>query len=88
MWLLDVAKKHPSARLAGFDISPVQFPHATWLPENVALSTLDIMKPVPEHLREAFDVVHVGLIVLVVESDDPIFIFDNLLAMLSTHTPR
>lgn len=88
MWLLDVARNCPSAYLAGFDISPAQFPHTKWLPENVALSTLDILKPIPEHLREAFDVVHVGLIVLVVENDDPIPIFDNLLAMLSTRTSK
>ena len=50
----------------------------------MTLNTLDILKPVPEELREKYDVVHVGLLVLVVENDNPILTLDNLLAMLST----
>ena len=65
----------------------MQFPHTGWLPKNVSLNTLDLLKPLPEHLQENFDVVHVGLLVLVVENGDPLSILDNLLAMLSTYAP-
>ena len=74
------------AQLDGFDISPVQFPHTVWLPKNVTLDSLDILKPLPAHLRGEFDIVHVGLLVLVVENDDPLLVLDNLLAMLSMLT--
>ena len=47
------------------------------------MSIIDILKPIPEHLRGKYDVVHVGLIVLVVEKDDPRPILDNLLDLLS-----
>lgn len=65
----------------------MQFPHTGWLPDNVTLDTLDLLKPLPGHLEEKFDVVHVGLLVLVVENGDALSIFDNLLAMLSTYAP-
>ncbi len=84
IWLLDLARKYPSARLDGYDISNAQFPPTTWIPANTTLTCLDILKPVPEFLRGKYDIVHVGLVVLVVEKDDPFPILDNLLALLST----
>ena len=83
IWLIDLAKEYPSAQLDGFDISDQQFPPKGWVPKNVSLSTLDILKPIPEDLKGKYDVVHVGLIVLVVERDDPIPVLNNLLALLS-----
>lgn len=47
------------------------------------LSTLDILSPIPDSLRGKFDIVHVGLVVLVVENDNPSALLENLLTMLS-----
>ena len=80
---MDAAREHPTAQLDGFDISTKQFPHFGWLPENVKVDILDIFKPLPENLRHQYDVVHVGVFVLVVEKGDPLPILDNLLALLS-----
>lgn len=92
IWLVDLAKelanKYPSARLHGYDISTAQFPPKKWLPKNVNLDTLDIMKPIPDSLRGQFDVVHTGYLCLVVEKGDPFPILDNLLALLSTCASR
>ncbi|KAL9637969.1 MAG: hypothetical protein Q9204_001673 [Flavoplaca sp. TL-2023a] len=85
-WLVDLAREHPGAHIHGFDISSAQFPHQYWLPKNTELSTLDILEPVPDKLRGKYDIVHVGLLVLVVQQDDPIPILENLLALLSTST--
>lgn len=85
IWLLDLAKELPSAHVDGYDISSAQLPHPNWLPKNTTLSCLDILKPIPEHLRGVYDVVHVGLVVVVVERDDPLPLLDNLLALLSTN---
>ncbi|KAL8722511.1 MAG: hypothetical protein Q9225_001027 [Loekoesia sp. 1 TL-2023] len=88
-WLIDVARENPAAQIHGFDISPAQFPHSAWLPRNVKVSTLDILKPVPDKLRGQYTVVHVGLLVLVVQQDNPLPILENLLTLLSTclHPP-
>ena len=71
----------------GFDISDAQFPHRNWMPRNVTLNTLNILKPVPESLQGKYDVVHVGLVVLVVEDGDPLPLLDNLLTLLSMFSP-
>ncbi|EDO04614.1 predicted protein [Sclerotinia sclerotiorum 1980 UF-70] len=92
IWLIDLAKElaenYPSAQLQGFDISTAQFPPKGWLPKNVILDTLDILKPIPDSLREQFDVVHTGYLCLVVENGDPFPILDNLLALLSIHASQ
>ena len=83
IWLLDLAKDYPKATLEGFDISSAQYPHPAWLPNNVHLNTLDILSPIPKDLRGKFDIVHIGLVVLVVENDNPSALLENLLMMLS-----
>ena len=40
----------------------------------------------PEHLLGKYDIVHVGLVVLVVEYDNPLPVLDNLLSLLSAST--
>ena len=87
IWLLDLAREYPSARLDGYDISNAQFPPSTWVPANTTLTCLDILKPIPELLRGKYDIVHIGLVVLVVENDDPVALLDNLLALLSRIAP-
>lgn len=83
IWLIDLAKEYPHVQCDGFDISSEQYPASGWLPSNITLSILDIHKPVPKHLRGQYDVVHVGLLVLVVAKDDPTPIVENLMALLS-----
>lgn len=62
IWAFDVAQQFPNAKLTGLDISSNQFP-AQWIwPSNVKLGLLDITKDIPEDYREAFDVVHVRLL--------------------------
>ena len=51
----------------------------------MTLSNLDILQPIPGFLRETYDVVHVGLVAVVVENDDPLPVLDNLLALLSIY---
>lgn len=83
IWLLDLGRDYPHAKLDGFDISTAQYPNAAYLPKNVTLGTLDLHKPIPKHLQGQYDIVHVGLLVLVVQRDDPSPIIDNLLTLLS-----
>ncbi|MDI1490453.1 MAG: hypothetical protein OHK93_001656 [Ramalina farinacea] len=82
IWLLDLARDHPKATLEGFDISSAQYPHPRLLPDNVHLNILDILRPIPADLRGKFDIVHVGLVVLVVENGNPSALLENLLTML------
>ncbi|RAK95951.1 class I SAM-dependent methyltransferase [Aspergillus ibericus CBS 121593] len=82
IWLIDLAREHPGVQCDGYDISTEQYPAAGWLPPNVRLETLDLLKPIPEALRGQYDIVHVGLVVLVVENDDPTTVLENLLALL------
>ncbi|KAJ5735702.1 UMTA methyltransferase family protein-like protein [Penicillium malachiteum] len=82
IWLLDLAKEYPGVQCDGYDISTDQYPAAGWLPPNVKLDTLDIHKPIPDALRGQYDIVHVGLLVLVIENDDPTPIVENLMALL------
>ena len=44
---------------------------------------MDILKPIPEHLKGTYDVVHVGLVVLVVPQDDPTSVLEAALSLLS-----
>ena len=83
IWLIDVNRQLPSARLDGFDISADQYPPKEWLPANLSLQTLDIRKPIPEELKGKYDVVHVRLFLAVVRNDDPSPILRSLSCMLS-----
>lgn len=82
---MDAAREYPGAQLDGFDLSTAQFPHQAWLPKNITLGTMDLFSPIPESLRGRYDVVHVGLLVLVVQKGDPLPVLDNLLALLSAY---
>ncbi|QSZ29229.1 hypothetical protein DSL72_003741 [Monilinia vaccinii-corymbosi] len=88
IWLLDVAKQladsNTSAQLDGFDISSAQYPPSGLLPSNVKLDILDIFEPVPEALWGKYDVVHIGLLCLVVRDCNPGPVLDNLLKLLSS----
>ncbi|KAL8787997.1 MAG: hypothetical protein Q9213_001889 [Squamulea squamosa] len=81
IWLVDLAEQLPHAQLDGYDISSSQWPPAEWLPSNVKLKTLDALAIVPNHLVEKYDVIHIGLLVLVAR-DDPKPLLKNVLSML------
>jgi len=49
----------------------------------VTFSILDMLAPVPEELVGKYDIVHVGLIVMVVRNEDPGPVINNLMALLS-----
>ena len=82
MWLIDLARELPSARLDGFDIKLDQAPPSEWLPPNIHLRTWNVFDDVPEDMLGVYDVVHVRLLVLVVENSDPRPIVRNLSRML------
>ncbi|KUI59769.1 hypothetical protein VP1G_07000 [Cytospora mali] len=82
IWLIDLAKEIPKATLDGFDISTKQFPHRNWLPPQVRLHELNAMGPMPKDLLGRYDIVHVGLVVLLVSGGDPSILVNNLLSLL------
>ncbi|KAI4098050.1 MAG: hypothetical protein LQ339_006618 [Xanthoria mediterranea] len=81
IWLIDLAEQLPRAKLVGYDVSPLQFPPPEWLPRNVKLEVLDALAEVPSSLVENYDVVHIGLLVLVV-GDNPLPLLRNVIRML------
>ena len=85
IWLIETARSVPaSTQLDGFDISADQFPDKGWLPQNVTLSTLDSLAPLPNHLVGKYDIVHIGLVVMLIKGEDPVPLLKNVMAMLST----
>ncbi|CAD6582664.1 MAG: hypothetical protein ASARMPREDX12_000999 [Alectoria sarmentosa] len=83
IWLIEVARSlSTSTQLDGFDISEDQFPDKGWLPKNVTLSSLDSLAPLPEHLIGKYDVVHIGLLVMIIKNENPVPLLKNVMAML------
>lgn len=88
VWLLDVANKLPSAQCHGFDIDTSHAPGPKWLPPNMSVERFDAFADeIPSELIEVYDVVHVGIFVLVVRNNDPGKMVRNLFRMLSTSSP-
>lgn len=82
--MIDLSEQLPLAQLDGFDISDSQFPPQQWLPSNVKLTTQDALAEVPDELEKRYDVVHLGLLVLVA-GDNPMTLLNNALKMLSMY---
>ena len=82
IWLTEVARQMPEAKLYGFDINLTQAPPREWLPSNVTLVQWNIFDAVPEDMCGRFDVIHVRLLILVVENSDPSNIIRSLVKML------
>ncbi|OTA58319.1 hypothetical protein K449DRAFT_436681 [Hypoxylon sp. EC38] len=83
IWLVDLARYLPaSAHLDGFDIDLTQSSPKEWLPSNVSLHQLDCLAPLPEHLLEQYDIVHIQLFHLAVHNNDPAPIIRNLVKLL------
>lgn len=83
IWLLDLARTLPFSALDGVDISANQYPCKEMLPKNVSLQELDTFAPLPDHLIEKYDVVHVRLFYTIVRGNDASPLVSNLVRMLS-----
>ncbi|KAI1099133.1 hypothetical protein F4804DRAFT_93715 [Jackrogersella minutella] len=83
IWLHDFARKKPSAELHGFDISLDQVGPRPWLPSNIHMHTWNIFEEPPPQFVGYFDIVHVRLITVVVENNDPRPVLANLTKLLS-----
>ncbi|KAF7914188.1 uncharacterized protein EAF01_000594 [Botrytis porri] len=84
IWPLDLARQlPPTVQVYGFDISPAQFPHPSYLPSNVKLQVLNSLQvDPPEELLESFDIVHLRLWLGVVMNGDPSAILSHALKLL------
>lgn len=82
IWLRSVAQALPNASLDGFDISLSQCPPVQWLPSNITLGEWDVFSEPPLELRGRYDVVHVRLLFVVVQDEDPKPIIRNLMLLL------
>ncbi|KAL9119521.1 MAG: hypothetical protein Q9187_003926 [Circinaria calcarea] len=84
IFLLDLAKRlPPTAHLDGFDISGSQFTPETFLPKNISMQVMDAMSEPPEHLLGKYDIVHLRLLLIVVNNNDPMPILRHCLKLLS-----
>ncbi|KAI1170461.1 hypothetical protein F4777DRAFT_569009 [Nemania sp. FL0916] len=86
IWLFDLAKSSDSSGLNmqyhGFDISRVLFPHNSWLPNNIVLSTSNVLALPPQSLHGQFDVVHLRLVLPIVRSGSPKPIIQHIKMLL------
>ncbi|KAL4906007.1 hypothetical protein BDW74DRAFT_177695 [Aspergillus multicolor] len=71
-----------SVQIDGFDVTNDMFPPKDWLPPNVSLRTLDILKPVPEELKGVYDVVCIRYFGVQIRNNDPSWVLGNLVEML------
>ncbi|KAH9908174.1 hypothetical protein F4778DRAFT_798173 [Xylariomycetidae sp. FL2044] len=83
IWLHDFAHdKPPSIELHGFDVSLDQVGPKPWLPANINMHTWNIFEEPPARFMGYFDVVHVRLITVVVQNNDPRPVLANLRKLL------
>lgn len=79
IWLLSLARKRPTYNFTGVDIDGNNFPLKSHRPCNVELyDGVDVFGPVPERMKNKFDVVHVRDFGLVIKRDDPEPLLRNL----------
>ncbi|OJJ39970.1 hypothetical protein ASPWEDRAFT_169794 [Aspergillus wentii DTO 134E9] len=57
-------------------------PPPQWLLESISLQGLSLLDPVPEHLIEKYDFIHLRLLILIVQNSDPVPIIKNADRML------
>ncbi|KAL2815034.1 S-adenosyl-L-methionine-dependent methyltransferase [Aspergillus cavernicola] len=83
IWPISLSRRVPSTvQIDGFDITDDQFPPSDWLPPNVSLRILDILKRVPEELKGQYDVVCIRYFGVLIRNNDPEFVLRNLVDML------
>ncbi|KAJ5769371.1 hypothetical protein N7520_003930 [Penicillium odoratum] len=58
-------------QMDGYDLSDSQFPHKSFLPNNVSLNILDAFGDVPPDLVGKYDVVHLRFWSCIVKGNDP-----------------
>lgn len=46
-------------------------------------SVHDALAPISDDMAGSYDIVHVGLLVMIVKNEDPVPLLENLLSMLS-----
>ncbi|KAI0875226.1 hypothetical protein GGS24DRAFT_515798 [Hypoxylon argillaceum] len=75
LWIFDLVKSPEVSGLNikyhGFDISRALFPHNSWLPKNIVLSTSNLLEEPPQSLHGQFDVVHIRLVLSLIRSGSP-----------------
>ena len=82
IWALDVARNFPLVQIDGFDIDLQQSPPPSWLPDNVTLQEWDILSSMSSELENRYDVVHIRLLLLVIQMNNPRPVLKNALRML------
>ncbi|KAI0433477.1 hypothetical protein F5Y09DRAFT_299026 [Xylaria sp. FL1042] len=75
IWLFDLLKSPEvnglDIQYHGFDISRALFPHNSWLPKNIILSTSNLLEEPPQAFHGQFDVVHLRLVLSLIRSGSP-----------------
>lgn len=82
IWAVDAARKYPSAKIVGLDISDAQYPPTWTWPENLDFGILDLLQDVPLHLQGKFDVVHCRLLLAAGPSVDKSIFIDRFSKLL------
>lgn len=78
----ELANTIPNAQVTGLDISSAQYPpRRTWL-DNCQFSLYDVLQPVPETLKEKFDVVHMRFLLTGALRVDKAIIIERLWSLL------
>ncbi|KAI5358384.1 Putative S-adenosyl-L-methionine-dependent methyltransferase [Septoria linicola] len=75
----------PNTPIHAFDISLSQTPSPAWTPANVSFHQLDIMDTkqiISQGLEGKFDIVHVRLLMLIVQNNDPMPLLRTLMSLL------
>ena len=81
---MEVAKLlSPLSELCGYDTNLSMFPAQGWLPPNVSGFEWDAFSEVPIDAVGRFDLVHIGIFMLVIANNNPIPLLKNLMKMLS-----
>lgn len=86
IWMTEIkyddAWKTHNLKLDGYDINPVLFPAATFLPANFSLHQLDLFNELPAEVVGAFDVVHVRAFCSLIRHNDPSKALQQMVKML------
>lgn len=87
LWIFDLVKSPEVSGLNikyhGFDISRALFPHNSWLPKNIVLSTSNLLEEPPQSLHGQFDVVHIRLVLSLIRSGSPKPVIQHIKMLLS-----
>ncbi|KAL8872930.1 MAG: hypothetical protein Q9174_001533 [Haloplaca sp. 1 TL-2023] len=82
IWALDVGQSFPQVHVDGFEIDLQQCPPREWMPRNVSVKEWDIFSDVADGLQGVYDVVHIRLLLLVIQDNDPRPLLRNAWKML------